>query len=273
MIMKDAVVAGYERLAAWADLLDSINVYPVADGDTGRNLVVSLAPLRNFPREGKAAVEKLLMSARGNSGNIAARFFSSLLEFSSMDDLADCVKKGAAAAWSAVDTPRKGTMLTLFEDLSACMNEFPVAAGHGEKIVERLDASVRSTRDMLPRLREAGVVDSGALGMFLFFEGFFLGLDGKENRFVPVTERFREFIRIDPGFRETEEDGFCVDMVLKISEGADGAASARELSSMGESVVVIPEKNYLKVHLHTDDPEKVRFKNRRHGLRGPLVER
>ncbi|MBE0556222.1 MAG: hypothetical protein IH628_03235, partial [Proteobacteria bacterium] len=68
-----ALIAGFERVTAWADLLDEINVFPVADGDTGRNLVVSLAPLRQVGRGREQTVRELLLSARGNSGNIAAR--------------------------------------------------------------------------------------------------------------------------------------------------------------------------------------------------------
>ena len=74
-----ALIAGVERVTAWADLLDEINVFPVADGDTGRNLVVSLSPLRRIALGREQIIRELLLSARGNSGNIAARFFSGLL--------------------------------------------------------------------------------------------------------------------------------------------------------------------------------------------------
>lgn len=256
MIISQAVVDGYERLAAWSDLLDGINVYPVADGDTGRNLIVSLAPLRDYPLDGTATIEKLLMSARGNSGNIASRFFSSFLKISSIASIAGCVKEGSESARSAVDAPRNGTMLTLFDDLASWLEDPAGDFADTGAVIARLEQSVRSTRDMLPRLREAGVADSGALGMFLFFEGFFQSLSGKDKSFVPVTERFGDLIKIDPGFRETRENGFCVDMVLRVD--GDAADAAAEFSSMGESVVVIPGRDCLKVHLHTDDPEAVR---------------
>src|SRR5512133_3057559 len=90
----EALIAGYERVAAWADLLDAINVFPVADGDTGRNLVVSLSPLR-LAGSGEGRIgEEMLLAARGNSGNIAARFFSPLLEARSPGDLAAAVRLG-----------------------------------------------------------------------------------------------------------------------------------------------------------------------------------
>src|SRR5512137_2649817 len=74
-----AFILGAERVAAWADLLDSINVFPIADGDTGRNLKISLAPLRDLDNDRGRTIHQLLVHARGNSGNIAARFFSGFL--------------------------------------------------------------------------------------------------------------------------------------------------------------------------------------------------
>jgi len=87
-LLKDSFVTGAERVAAWADLLDAINVFPVADGDTGRNLSISLYPLRAADADRKKVVEQLLFSARGNSGNIASRFFSSFYLADSIADLA-----------------------------------------------------------------------------------------------------------------------------------------------------------------------------------------
>ena len=78
-LFAPALIAGVERVTAWADLLDDINVFPVADGDTGRNLVVSLSPLRRIALGREKIIRELLLSARGNSGNIAARFFSGFL--------------------------------------------------------------------------------------------------------------------------------------------------------------------------------------------------
>ncbi len=75
---RQALIAGVERLTAWADLLDRINVFPIADGDTGRNLLISLAPLRHPNRDKQVLARDLLLSARGNSGNIASQFFQSL---------------------------------------------------------------------------------------------------------------------------------------------------------------------------------------------------
>ena len=115
--LKKSFVAGVERVAAWSYLLDSINVFPVADGDTGRNLSISLTPLRSVSQPKEKIVHQLLLSARGNSGNIASRFFSAFCTAETVFDLAACAKEGSARAWRAVSDPLPGTMLSVFDAL------------------------------------------------------------------------------------------------------------------------------------------------------------
>ena len=99
---RGAFIAGAERVAAWADLLDDINVFPVADGDTGRNLMISLSPLMQLEEEPQNTIAKLFLSARGNSGNIAAQFFSGFLTADSYAALPEAAKTGRDQAWDAV---------------------------------------------------------------------------------------------------------------------------------------------------------------------------
>ena len=89
--LQNAFISGVDRIAAWSDLLDDINVFPIADGDTGRNLIASLTPLRQLNGDKEATIQQLLMSARGNSGNIATRFFGGLLTADSMDIFPEAV--------------------------------------------------------------------------------------------------------------------------------------------------------------------------------------
>jgi uncharacterized protein len=254
----EALIAGVERVTAWADLLDEINVFPVADGDTGRNLVVSLAPLRRIARGREATVRELLLSARGNSGNIAARFFSGLLMTDALEGLADAIRQGRDRAWQAVHDPRPGTMLTVFDALAAAVQEKPAAydAAWQEMVVGRLEEAVRSTPELLPRLKAAGVVDAGALGAFIFLEGFFASLVAQGDLFRPITETFRDQLTLSPAFREEGEQGCCIDTVLRID--GDQEDAAERLAGLGESVVVLRAGGYLKVHLHARDGEKAR---------------
>ena len=235
-----ALIAGVERVTAWADLLDEINVFPVADGDTGRNLVISLAPLRRIALGREQTIRELLLSARGNSGNIAARFFSGLLTADALDNMAAAIRQGRDRAWQAVHDPRPGTMLTVFDALVAAMEEKPAAydAAWRERVVGRLEDAVRSTPELLPRLKAAGVVDAGALGVFIFLDGFFASLVGNGAVFRPITEIFRDHLRISPAFREEGETGCCIDTVLEIGgDDADTASgsppSGRASSSFG----------------------------------------
>ncbi len=254
----EALIAGVERVTAWADLLDEINVFPVADGDTGRNLVVSLAPLRRIARGREQTVRELLLSARGNSGNIAARFFSGLLMTDALEGLADAIRQGRDRAWQAVHDPRPGTMLTVFDALAAAVQEKPAAydAAWREMVVGRLEEAVRSTPELLPRLKAAGVVDAGALGAFIFLEGFFASLIAKGGLFRPITETFRDQLTVSPAFQEEGEQGCCIDTVLRID--GDQEDAAERLAGLGESVVVLRDGGYLKVHLHARDGEKAR---------------
>lgn len=251
-----AGLKGFERIAAWADLLDEINVFPVADGDTGRNLVASLSPLRQANLDRDRLTRELLLSARGNAGNIAARFFSGFLLADSAGSLAGAVRQGRDRAWQAVKEPKPGTMLTVFDALAAVVEEGAVAfdGPWREMAMKRLEEAVLSTPEMLPKLRAAGVVDAGALGIFIFLDGFFSVMAGDGDRFRPVTEIFKGYLKVAPSFSEETETGCCVDTVLKVKGGND----LRGLSAVGESVVVLRDGDYLKVHLHTGDDQKAR---------------
>ena len=140
-----AFMAGTERVAAWADLLDRVNVFPVADGDTGRNLVISLAPLRRPVENPEALARDLLLAARGNSGNIAACFFSSFIAVDSWDKLARYARNGREAAWHAIHDPKPGTMLTLFDALDEILRpmKFPADAGWVRRVMDHLETAVR----------------------------------------------------------------------------------------------------------------------------------
>jgi len=264
-LLQKAYLAGVERVAAWADLLDAINVYPVADGDTGRNLSISLSPLRAAGGNREKLIRQLLLAARGNSGNIASRFFSSFYQCDSIAEMAGRAREGRESAWSAVSDPRPGTMLTLFDALAAAI---PAAGVIGREeaqaIISRLEKAVHETAELLPKLKKAGVVDAGALGMYIFFEGFFCALAGQADACRPLTEVFKNRLRLADSFREDCETGYCVDFVVR---GRNiSPAELAKLTGEQESVVIIPEGDLYKIHLHTADREKVRAEVARLGV-------
>src|SRR5210317_199690 len=200
---QKAHIAGVERVAAWSDVLDDINVFPVADGDTGRNLITSLTPLRYLEENLEDTIHKLLLSARGNSGNIAVQFFSGFLTADSYASLARAAKSGRDQAWQAVSKPMPGTMLTVLDTLVDYLgkSDFENRTECVDKIIELLEESVKSTPELLPKLKQAGVVDSGALGMYIFLEGFFKSLIGQHNEFRPISTIFQGLLEISPSYQ------------------------------------------------------------------------
>lgn len=257
-IFRNALVAGAERVTAWAGLLDRINVFPVADGDTGRNLVISLAPLRRIQATPEETARALLFSARGNAGNIAARFFHAFIAVDSRDKIPEGIRRGREQAWQAVGDPRPGTMLTFFDGLARTMAEIPedLDGTWMRDAIGSLARVVLDTTAMLPKLERAGVVDSGALGMFLFFDGYLHALAGKPNELCDIASVFVGRLRIRDNGDDHPESGYCVDLVLSPRNGIETQVAA--LSEIGESLVVIRGEDYLKVHLHTPDRERVR---------------
>ena len=258
-----AFVTGCERLAAWADLIDRINVFPVADGDTGRNLLLSLAPLRYLGQKDRSAVIRdLLISSRGMSGNIATRFFSEFLRIGDACNLLEAALSAREHAWRAVEDPRPGTILSLFDALCDALAEYqgPQDNSWVEKIVDSLEKAVISTTEQLPVLRVAGVVDAGALGGFLFFEGFFHTLVGNAAGYRMVKEVFGSRIMLSDTYSPDRSHGYCVDVVLE-GVGATGE-TARSLRALGDSVVTHSYGDLLKAHLHTDDRGSLREKVR-----------
>lgn len=257
--IRRAMVTGVERLTAWSELLDRINVFPVADGDTGRNLVISLAPLRRTADEPEVLARELLFSARGNAGNIAARFFHAVLRAAHPADLAAATERGRDQARQAVADPQPGTMLTFFDELARILRQDPWVRPDADwvrRVTGRLAEAVSATTERQKRLQEAGVVDAGALGMFLFFDGFWNALAGRHDEYCDVVALFPDRLRVRPRMHANAESGYCVDMVLSHDAGADPEIAS--LAQNGDSVVVIRDGDCVKVHLHTPDRERTR---------------
>jgi len=258
--LPDAFITGYERLAPWADLLDQINVFPVADGDTGRNLMVSLAPLRELNQKNTEQITiDLYHCARGNSGNIAAQFLAGFLSASSFDSIYPAAKRGAEHARQAVLEPKPGTMLTILEALVeklSHVDQWDEPEHTITGIIEHIAFSVKSTPELLPELKAAGVVDAGALGMFIYLEGFFKGLCRRFDEFQSIQALFNGQLQISPSFRQQAEEGYCVDFVVRPDK--DIEHQVKQIAKDDESVLIYYFQDHIKIHLHTDDKETAR---------------
>lgn len=254
--LRDAFATGYERLSAWSDLLDDINLFPVADSDTGRNLRISLAALRNAGRNQTA--EQLLLTATGNSGNIAAAFFSKFVSIQSEAEIEAAAETGRQAAWKALLDPKPGTMLTVFDSLCEALADAPQlhTMDVANKVLHRLKAAVLSTAQILPTLKQAGIVDAGALGLFLFFEGFVKHLAALAETFHSPTELFGNALVINGAVEAGPDGRYCIDTVLQVDGGMED--SLDRIAALGDSVVALPDHNLLKIHFHTDSGESAR---------------
>ena len=251
---SSAFIHGYERMAAWSDLLDQINVFPVADADTGRNLKISLAPLRQLDAQPKLVPAHLVRMATGNSGNIAAAFFYELLGVERASQLPGAIQRGMRKARQAVTDPQPGTMLTVFDALAEVMPPHDLAPGQWDfvRIIDRLQKTVADSSEALPQLKHAGVVDAGALGMFIFWEAFLSHITGREQSGRSVMEVFGGKLAIAADWApDGQPGGYCISATIRPDGGRDGIRA--QLPDCVESVVVTDDAENIKIHLHTED--------------------
>ncbi|MBU1568876.1 MAG: DegV family EDD domain-containing protein [Proteobacteria bacterium] len=258
--------AGYACLAAWADLLDRINVFPVADGDTGTNLRISLAPLRNPDEDVETTGNRIARCATGNSGNIAAAFFREFYQAESFTDLAEKAALGRKKAWLAIASPCAGTMLSVFDSLAAILATHADLKTIYQPLRLALQTSVFETTQLLPDLKKADVVDSGALAMYVFFDGFFRHITQQEDTTESIMDIFTGKLAISSAFRQEISNSYCVDVIIQLDakqtldgESEEGQATVRSnLAELGESLVVVQDESFLKIHIHTPDPDQLR---------------
>ena len=252
------LAAGYERIVAWADILDRINVYPVPDGDTGRNLVITLSACRNTNGNPDSMSQEILLSARGNSGNIVAGFLAGFLTCKDLSSLPVSAEAGRRLAYQAVPNPQQGTMISLFDTLVGSLKRTPPeeTGVWVESIIRDMEETVRNTREQLFELREAGVVDAGALGMLVFFDPLLNTLAGRTVGPSLFTDSLGDSFNISRTWQDRKYQGYCLDVLLKIEH--EEQEVVKHIMDVGESVVATPNGECLKVHLHATDKERAR---------------
>jgi hypothetical protein len=256
--LMNALALGYERIVAWADILDRINVYPVPDGDTGRNLAITLGACRNISGDPDALSREILLSARGNSGNIVAGFLAGFLTCRDLSSLPAAAEAGRNLAHQAVPNPQQGTMISLFDTLVNSLKRTPPEETGiwVESIIHDMEETVRNTREQLPELREAGVVDAGALGMLVFFDPMLNTLAGRAVKPSLFTDDLKDSFSLSATWQERTYQGYCLDVLLKIEH--EEQEVVKHVMDVGESVVAMPDGECLKVHLHATDRERAR---------------
>ncbi len=286
---QSMIIAGADRLTENVDLINSLNVFPVPDGDTGTNMNMSFISgveklkenTSGHVGEASTALAKgLLMGARGNSGVILSqifRGFSKAIEDQENVDAEYFVKAfagGVESAYKAVMKPVEGTILTVARE-SALAGE--QAAKNTIDIVEIMRAIVKGagvalekTTDMLPVLKQVGVVDSGGKGLLCLYEGFLSSLTGE----VIISEDHskKSEAHSHAVFEETNEHpmsmdditfGYCTEIMVRIGNGPtvekefDYDEFRNILNEKGDSLLVVSDDEIAKVHIHTEDPGEI----------------
>jgi len=274
--LKAVVATAHAALKAQAAKINALNVYPVPDGDTGTNMLltlravleeVSASPHLEAAVAAKVVSRAALMGARGNSGVILSQILRGACEVLGQARVLDAQTFAAALAgakelaYASVQKPVEGTMLTVIKDAAAAA-QFCVERGEQDLLevlrVTTLEAraSVRRTPELLDILKEAWVVDAGGLGLAVILDGIRAALSGEELRLDPEeAELTADWKRLRETIEHSAEEawGYCTEFIVSSFSGAEKEFGAH-IHEIGRSVLVIPDGDLVKVHLHTQDP-------------------
>ena len=278
LLLKRMIISGANSLNSQKDKVDALNVFPVPDGDTGTNMSLTvLAAAREVEKSqslkigdvAKLASNGSLRGARGNSGVISSqliRGFSKELDGVEEADtvlLAKACVKAVETAYKAVMKPKEGTILTVARIMSesAMKNCYKIS-----NVVEFMQAVLKDgheillqTKEMLPVLKQADVVDAGGVGLLIFLEGAMAVIESNEE--VKVEENTasaakKEFSALASVDNESITFGYCTEFFVNVDHPADSIVNGLKnyLSSIGDSLVVVADDEIIKVHVHTDHP-------------------
>lgn len=282
------IQSGANHLAKHRDLINKLNVFPVPDGDTGTNMNLSMTSgvkemrkytINSLQEQINGFTRGLLMGARGNSGVILSQLFRGFSAINlekdelHIDDFTNALNEGVNIAYKSVTNPVEGTILTVAKDMAkeatarAKGNNGIIA--YLEAVVEEAKESLARTPELLPVLKEVGVVDSGGKGLVVIYEGFLAALQGKEIT-IEESESFEELIESEheeavQSFVDVEsiEHGYCTEFFVQLSDDkvADNPFDEQDfrktLSEYGDSLLVASDGSLVKVHIHTETPGDV----------------
>lgn len=281
-ILKNMLISGSNNLYNHYPEVDALNVFPVPDGDTGMNMNLTLTSgakeiqnrtdndiydiARTFSRG-------LLMGARGNSGVITSQIFRGFAaglegkEEATAVEFAEAWEKGVEVAYKAVVKPVEGTILTVIRESSHYLHENVKNSMTIEKAMDLLIAeakeSLKRTPELLPILKEVGVIDSGGAGLLKIFEGMKAALEDNfiERNQATATDKESPLIAAGASM-EDEEFGYCTEFIMSL--GPDSVKKpfnekrfTNILASRGNSLVVVRDEDIVKVHVHTMTPGQV----------------
>ncbi len=283
---KQMVLNGANHLANHSAYVDQLNVFPVPDGDTGTNMSMTMtAGAKTLVSTDEASIgvvaktlsRGLLMGARGNSGVILSQLFRGFAlalegkDEASIEELAMALNQGVQTAYKAVMKPVEGTILTVaresaevaaktFEDVESVQALYQL-------VIEKMQHSLNRTPELLPVLKEVGVVDSGGQGLLYIFEGFLKALQGEIislHETTPSTEAPNSMIASN----DEVEFGYCTEFILRLDTNCrafNEGSFRNQLEQLGNSIVVVQDEDIVKVHVHTLTPGDALNLAQKHG--------
>ena len=299
-LFQEMVQAGATRLNKQAEYVNSLNVFPVPDGDTGTNMGMTIetgakeVSDRSASTVGEAAgifAKGLLMGARGNSGVITSQLFrgfsQSVKDKDELDGaaLAAAFQSGVEVAYKAVMKPVEGTILTVSRGAAIGAKKKAESTNDAVEVMraalEGAKTALAKTPDMLPVLKEVGVVDSGGQGLVFIYEGFLSALTGEYSAsedFVATPANMSEMINAEhhksvAGHVATEDIkfGYCTEIMVALKQGPtyvkdfDYDEFRNYLNNLGDSLLVVNDDEIVKVHVHTEDPGLVMQEGLKYG--------
>lgn len=297
---QEMIQAAASRLNEQAEYVNSLNVFPVPDGDTGTNMGMTITngakdvaekPAETVGQVAQILSKGLLMGARGNSGVILSQIFRGFGQYAKDYDeldgihLANALQNGVEVAYKAVMKPVEGTILTVSRGAAELANrktnETDDATAIMEAALEGAKIALAKTPDMLPVLKEVGVVDSGGQGLVYIYEGFLMALNGE---FVPENPEqglgaMDRMINLE---HESETSvagastsdikyGYCTEIMVELGQGPTARESYDHdnfqvyLAGIGNSLLVVDDEEIVKVHVHTEDPGLVMQEGLKYG--------
>lgn len=269
-------LAGAKNLEVKKEWINELNVFPVPDGDTGTNMTLTIMSavkeVNNLEDVQMTSLAKAISSgslrgARGNSGVILSQllrgFTKGIRDLQELDAvaLARAVDKGVETAYKAVMKPKEGTILTVARGVADKALELAEDAEDLqtflEDVLEEGRRVLAKTPDMLPVLKEAGVVDSGGQGLMVVLEGAFDAFMGKEVDLTFDGGESAKVVKITPQAEADIKFGYCTEFIIVLNKeftAEDEVDFKAYLSSLGDSIVCVADDEVVKIHVHTNDP-------------------
>jgi len=285
LILAEMIDLGSKNLAKNAEKINALNVFPVPDGDTGTNMNLSMSSgaketasnvVENIGELGKSFSKGLLMGARGNSGVILSQLFRGMSQYIAdkkevnAKEFAEAIQNGVSIAYKAIIKPVEGTILTVAREaaeagIKAAENTTSVVEVM-EAIYAEAQASLKRTPELLPILKEVGVVDSGGQGLVCVYQGFVAALKGEKIEGLEAVEtnvvdmQFEDDHDMDFMSPEDIVYGFCTEFTVRLDKEKKEFNEDKfreDMSKFGDSLLVISDSEFVKIHVHTETPGDV----------------